>query len=385
MEFGPKQFAEAQRRENERVEIPQPDGWGPWIWDAIWNPIGNYNELAQSAAWEAKVDEYKKWEEESNTKRFELEEEIISLKHQIQSHQAQHERELEQKSRDKILAAQQCIAMENKLTSRLICQERALKVMTDEKKLLKSSIAIEQTIQSDLDAFQQVVPNLCRNIKEAETNINHSFIAYTHINKKLQGCSTTIARVSQQMQNDRLSQEESKVGFYLFSHPVTAFKSQELTIEQDLLEDINFLRLTFLVISDMAGRSSTVSRELYSHGLSIMAPLSIRPGTSNTGNGDAHGERKRAEILSKIGGEAAMQYDQAQTHRETFNRLCNRVEDMVNSTGMISQASGNTMNQGAGLLKTREPKSKSSRVAIKPISQPLAEQLSQLIGLHTNS
>lgn len=160
------------------------------------------------------------------------------------------------------------------------------------------------------DAFQQVVPNLCRNIKEAETNINHSFIAYTHINKKLQGCSTTIARVSQQMQNDRLSQEESKVGFYLFSHPVTAFKSQELTIEQDLLEDINFLRLTFLVISDMAGRSSTVSRELYSHGLSIMAPLSIRPGTSNTGNGDAHGERKRAEILSKIGGEAAMQYDQ---------------------------------------------------------------------------
>lgn len=106
--------------------------------------------MAQSAAWEAKVDEYKKWEEESNTKRFELEEEIISLKHQIQSHQAQHERELEQKSRDKILAAQQCIAMENKLTSRLICQERALKVMTDEKKLLKSSIAIEQTIQSDL-------------------------------------------------------------------------------------------------------------------------------------------------------------------------------------------------------------------------------------------
>ncbi|KAG4444010.1 hypothetical protein IFR05_000470 [Cadophora sp. M221] len=339
LEFRPKQFAEAERRENERMEVPQPDGWGPWIWDAIWNPIGNYNELAQSAAWEAKVDEYRKWEEESSIKRFESREKVISLKNKIQNLQAQHAQELEQRSRDKLLAAQQSIAKENKLTSRLISQERALKVMTDEQKLLKISIATEKAIQTDMETFQEVVPNLCRNVKEAETNINHSFIAYKHINKKLQGCSTTIARVSQQMQNNRPSQEESK----------------------DLLEDINFLRLTFLVISDMAGRSSTVSRELYSQGLSIMAPLSIRPGTSQTGNSDASDQRKRTEALSKIGGQAAIQYDQAQTHRETFNRLCNRVENIVNSTGTTSQAPDNAMNQGtAGLLKTRETKSKSS-------------------------
>jgi hypothetical protein len=83
---------------------------------------------------------------------------------------------------------------------------------------------------------------------------------------------------------------------------------------QDLIEDINFLRVTFLVVCDITGRSSSVARQLYSKGLSIMAPLSIQPGVRG---GDLFGDRRRIEKLSEIGEQAATQYDQVISHPQS--------------------------------------------------------------------
>ncbi|KAL2073658.1 hypothetical protein VTL71DRAFT_10984 [Oculimacula yallundae] len=307
LEIRPKHFAAAQQREEARVEPSEIQGWGPWIWDAITNPIGNYSQFTHVSTWKATVEEYHKWEEESHNKRYELLKDIDSANDEIKKHQHKMQRLTE----DQVLSKQVYSAQRNKLTSKLVSQRRSLQVLEEEQKSIEISVAGEKAVLCDLVRLPSISSMIVFdwNIKEAETNINHSYIAYKHINKKLNDCSFTIGRISQQMRNVEHSQEDIK----------------------DLFEDINFLRITFLVVSDMAGRSSTVSRELYSQSLTIMAPMGIRPSGS-----DVHSlqvERRRIDALGKMGDDAAVHFDQAQAHRETFNRLCSRVENIVNSTG----------------------------------------------------
>lgn len=90
----------------------------------------------------------------------------------------------------------------------------------------------------------------------------------------------------------------------IYASPLPA-NDIRLTALQDLFEDIIFLRITFLVVSDMASRSSIVSRELYSQDLSLMATLSIQhPGMDNM----------QIERLSRTGEDVAIQYDQVSLH-----------------------------------------------------------------------
>jgi hypothetical protein len=160
LEIKPKQFAEAQRREDIRMrqisakKFPHAapksnrriDGWGDWAWDAIVNPLGYLTQVEHTTTWDVTVNEHRKWEEEIISRRLRLQDQIVRLQHQIESYQR---RMTENRSEYQGRSSQDS-AQENKFRCELISQERSLKVMVDRQNLIQSSIEIDLIIGSDL-------------------------------------------------------------------------------------------------------------------------------------------------------------------------------------------------------------------------------------------
>ena len=159
LETKPKQFAEAKRREDRRRESAEismrvilqdesfitdvtEGGLVEWTWNAMWNPIGNLNQLTYVKAWDATTRNFQDWEAESNIERFKFQQEISSLEHNIENCQRQNQ----QASGDLIQELQDCNAQEHQLNTELVSQKGKAKLLEKEVEVLKISLSADETM-----------------------------------------------------------------------------------------------------------------------------------------------------------------------------------------------------------------------------------------------